>query len=224
MTDPYESHARFYVSVDCIIFSIADGRLRVLLTRRDFEPERGKWSLMGGFVRDGESVDAAADRVLRELTGLRGTYMRQVHTFGDIGRDPGARVISVAYYALLTPGLVDDESLRAHAAAWHDVHHLPELGFDHPEMIAGARRQLYRRVSTEPVAFKLLPELFTLSNLQTIYELILDEPLDKRNFRKRVALNACIEPTEQIDKLSRRGARLYRFNAGLYEQTRKFKI
>ncbi|MCI9285668.1 MAG: NUDIX hydrolase [Muribaculaceae bacterium] len=225
MTDCYSHHSRFYVSVDCIIFGVSDGKLNVLLTERNFEPEKGKWSLMGGFVREGESVDEAASRVLLELTGLRGTFMRQVKTFGDIGRDPGARVISVAYYALLTPDLIDEAVLHEYNACWNDVNNLPELGFDHPEMIVKARAQLCRRIATEPIAFRLLPDMFTLTQLQTLYELILDEQLDKRNFRKRVAENPCIEPTGIIDKTgSRRGAMLYRFNYDSYKSTEKFKI
>lgn len=225
MSDCYSHHDRFYVSVDCIIFGVVGGRLNVLLTKRDFEPEKGKWSLMGGFVRESESLDDAASRVLLELTGLRDTFMRQVKAFGEIGRDPGARVISVAYYALLTPDFINDDTLRSHSASWHDINSLPSLGFDHAEMIEKARAQLCRRISSEPFAFRLLPDRFTLTQLQMLYELIFNEAFDKRNFRKRVAENRCIEPTGVIDKSgSRRGARLYRFNQDVFEQTGKFKI
>lgn len=225
MTDCYSHHSQFYVSVDCIIFSISDGKLQVLLTKRKFEPEKGKWSLMGGFVSDGESVDDAARRVLFELTGIRGTFMRQVKTFGEVSRDPGARVISVAYYALLPSDAIDEKSLAEHDACWKDINDLPELGFDHPEMIRKARAHLCSRISTEPIAFKLLPEAFTLTHLQTLYELIFDEQFDKRNFRKRVAENQCIETTGKIDKSgSRRGARLFRFNKEIFEESNKFKI
>ncbi|MCM1163542.1 MAG: NUDIX hydrolase [Muribaculaceae bacterium] len=225
MSDCYRLHQQFYVSVDCIIFGLVDGRLNVLLTKRNFEPERGKWSLMGGFVRAEESLDDAASRVLLELTGLRNTFMRQVKAFGDIGRDPGARVISVAYYALLTPDMIDVETLRAHSACWCVINDLPTLGFDHTDMIAKARAQLCRRISTEPFAFRLLPEKFTLTQLQTLYELIFDEKFDKRNFRKRAAENPCIRSTGIIDKSrSRRGAMLYEFDEEAFRQSGKFKI
>ncbi|MCM1521255.1 MAG: NUDIX hydrolase [Muribaculaceae bacterium] len=221
----YSSHQKFYVSVDCIIFGVVDGRLNVLLTKRKFAPERGKWSLMGGFVREDESLDDAASRVLLELTGLSHTFMRQVKAFGEVDRDPGARVISVAYYALLTPDLINAETLKSHSARWHDISNLPDLGFDHEEMIAKARAQLCRRISTEPFAFRLLPEQFTLTRLQNLYELIFDETFDKRNFRKRIAENPCITPTGIIDKTgSRRGAMLYRFDEAIYLKDGRFKM
>lgn len=212
MTQYYESHSRFFVSVDCIIFGLKAGRLSVLLTRRAFEPERGKWSLMGGFVEDGESVDESARRVVSQLTGLDNVYMHQVGAFGRVDRDPGERVISVAYFVLLNTGQVDDAKLRAHGAYWRDLDDLPELGFDHPEMIHEGRGYLRQLIQVSPLAYRLLPELFTLTQVQTLYELILGTPVDKRNFRKHILESGYVEPTEIIDKsTSRRGARMYRF-------------
>lgn len=212
MTQYYESHPRFFVSVDCIIFGLKAGRLSVLLTRRAFEPERGKWSLMGGFVEDGESVDESARRVVSQLTGLDNVYMHQVGAFGRVDRDPGERVISVAYFVLLNTGQVDDAKLRAHGAYWRDIDDLPELGFDHPEMIHEGRGYLRQLIQVSPLAYRLLPELFTLTQVQTLYELILGTPVDKRNFRKHILESGYVEPTEIIDKsTSRRGARMYRF-------------
>lgn len=223
--DSYREHSRFYVSVDCIIFTVCNDRLQVLLTKRAFAPEKGKWSLMGGFVEENESVDDAARRVLYELTGISNAYMKQVKTFGEISRDPGGRVISVAYYALLDNNLIDQQSIREHGAVWVDANNLPELGFDHPLMINKARAQLCRRITSEPIAFKLLPEAFTLSQLQNLYEQIFNDIFDKRNFRKKVAENKCIEETGEIDKKgSRRGARLYRFAEDVYEATGKFNL
>lgn len=225
LADLYSSESRFYVGVDCVIFSVHDDRLQVLLTKRAFEPEKGKWSLMGGFVSDGESVDAAARRVLLQLTGISNAFMKQVMAFGDINRDPGGRVISVAYYALIDINLVDSKIIEDHGAVWVDVNDLPDLGFDHPQMIAKARAQLCRRITTEPIAFQLLPEYFTLTQLQSLYEQIFNEPFDKRNFRKKALDNVCIEPTGEIDKRSsRRGARLYRFNGETYKSTPKFNL
>ncbi len=221
----YSENPRFYVAVDCIIFGLVEGRLCLLLTKRDFEPERGKWSVMGGFVQEGESVDAAARRVLHSLTGLENVYMEQVHAFGDVDRDPGERVISIAYYALLGPADYDPKLLADHHASWTPLEELPALGFDHPAMVARALAMIRRQFSTMPIGFNLLPQLFTLTQLQTLYETILGEPVDKRNFRKRISETGCIEKTDLIDKSgSRRGASLYRFNEGKYEPNGKFRI
>lgn len=214
----YSKNPRFYIAVDCIIFGLVEGQLCLLLTKRDFEPEKGKWSVMGGFVQEGESVDDAGRRVLREATGLENVYMEQVHAFGEVNRDPGERVVSIAYYALLGPGEYDPELLTRHNAVWVRLDELPPLGFDHPEMVRRTLSIIRRKFSTEPIGFNLLPELFTLSQLQTLYETILGEPIDKRNFRKRIADTGCVEKTELIDKTgSRRGASLYRFNNALYK-------
>lgn len=225
MTDFYSDNSRFYVSVDCIIFGLNRGRLSVLLARRGFEPEKGKWSLMGGFVRQDENLNDAAMRVLRQLTGLSDIFMEQVGAFGEINRDPGDRVISVAYYALINFDEHDRDRVMLHDARWVDLAELPELSFDHPAMIEKALSMLRRKFSTEPIGFNLLPRLFTLSQLQALYESVLGEPLDKRNFRKRVADMACIEITDQIDKTgSRRGAALYRYNEDVYRNNHKFRI
>lgn len=207
----YGSHSRFYVSVDCIIFGLKESKLSILLTRRAFEPEKGKWSLMGGFVRPDESVDAAAERVLYELTGLHDVYMRQVGAFGRIDRDPGERVVSVAYFALLDTSRLSNDLIAEHGAVWVNLDSLPELGFDHPEMIAKGREVMRRMFLTEPLAFRLLPELFTLTQMQSLYELVLGQQVDKRNFRKSILDSGRVEQTDIIDKTSsRRGARMYR--------------
>ena len=204
--------------MDCIIFGIRDGKLNLLLQPRRIEPEKGKWSLMGGFLQTGESVDDAARRVLCELTGIDNVYLRQIGAFGEIDRDPGERVVSIAYYALVNTADVDSASLDRNQAVWCDMANLPELGFDHPEMIERALRTVRRHLGNEPLASKLLPPLFTLSQLQSLYELVFGYVIDKRNFRKRVAENPCIEPTDGIDKSSsKRGARLYRFNPDVKE-------
>ncbi|MDE6090424.1 MAG: NUDIX hydrolase [Duncaniella sp.] len=221
----YSENPQFFVAVDCIIFGLVEGKLCLLLSKRLFEPEKGKWSVMGGFVQTDESVDDAARRVLRDLTGLEDIYMEQVHTFGALHRDPGERVISVAYYALLGPDEYNLELLEKHNAVWIDLNALPQLGFDHPDMIRKALELLRAKCSHEPIGFNLLPAMFTLSQLQSLYETILGESLDKRNFRKRVAETDCIEKTEFIDKTgSRRGASLYRFNDRAYMSHPKFKI
>ena len=219
MTTYYNINPRFYVSVDCIIFGFDKGSLKLLLLKRNFEPAKGSWSLMGGFVQDGESVDDAAKRVLAELTGLENVYMEQVGTFGEVDRDPGERVISVAYYALININKYDRNLVQQHNAHWAEINEIPPLVFDHPQMVKQARIMLQKKASSEPIGFNLLPSLFTLFQLQSLYEAIYGEPLDKRNFRKRVADLNYIEKTDKIDKTgSKRGAALYKFNENAYRK------
>ena len=225
MTTYYNINSKFYVSVDCIIFGFDQGELKLLLLKRNFEPAMGKWSLMGGFVQDNESVDDAAKRVLKELTGLEDVFMEQVGTFGDIKRDPGERVISVAYYALVNVNEYDRSLVQQHNAYWIKIDELPPLIFDHPEMSAKARELMKHQASDNPISFNLLPELFTLTQLQNLYEAIYGEQMDKRNFRKRVAMMDFIEKTDFIDKSgSKRGAYLYKFNDKAYKKDPKFKL
>ena len=225
MTSYYNINPRFYVSVDCIIFGFDKGSLKLLLLKRNFEPAKGSWSLMGGFVQDGESVDDAAKRVLAELTGLENVYMEQVGTFGEVDRDPGERVISVAYYALININEYDRNLVQQHNAHWAEINEIPPLVFDHPQMVKQARIMLQKKASSEPIGFNLLPSLFTLFQLQSLYEAIYGEPLDKRNFRKRVADLNYIEKTDKIDKTgSKRGAALYKFNENAYRKAPKFKL
>lgn len=225
MTTYYNINTKFYVSVDCIIFGFDQGELKLLLLKRNFEPAMGKWSLMGGFVQENESVDDAAKRVLKELTGLEDVYMEQVGTFGDTKRDPGERVISVAYYALVNVNEYDRDLVQQHNAYWIKIDELPPLIFDHPEMIAKARELMKHQASDNPISFNLLPELFTLTQLQNLYEAIYGEQMDKRNFRKRIATMDFIEKTDLIDKSgSKRGAYLYKFNDKAYKKDPKFKL
>ena len=225
MTTYYNINPQFYVSVDCIIFGFDKGSLKLLLLKRNFEPAKGSWSLMGGFVQDGESVDDAAKRVLAELTGLENVYMEQVGTFGEVDRDPGERVISVAYYALININEYDRNLVQQHNAHWAEINEIPPLVFDHPQMVKQARIMLQKKASSEPIGFNLLPSLFTLFQLQSLYEAIYGEPLDNRNFRKRVADLNYIEKTDKIDKTgSKRGAALYKFNENAYRKAPKFKL
>lgn len=225
MSEYYSSNPRFHVAIDCIIFGFSEGKLHLLLLKRNFQPAMGEWSLMGGFVQENESADDAAKRVLAELTGLNHVYMEQVGAFGSIDRDPGERVISLAYYALMNIDEYDRELVQKHNAFWVNIHELPPLIFDHPQMVEQARRLMQQKASTEPIGFNLLPKLFTLSQLQHLYEAIYDEELDKRNFRKRVAEMGYIEKTEKIDKTgSKRGAALYQFNEKAYRKSPKFKL
>ena len=211
--------------IDCIIFGFNEGELNLLLLKRNFEPAMGEWSLMGGFVQEDESVDDAAKRVLNELTGLEDVYMEQVQAFGAIDRDPGERVVSIVYYALININEYDKESVQQHNAFWVNINELPALIFDHPQMVEKARKLMQQKASTEPIGFNLLPKLFTLSQLQSLYEAIYGESIDKRNFRKRIAEMDYIEKTDKIDKTgSKRGAALYQFNEKAYRKAPKFKL
>ena len=221
----YSQHPRFYHAVDCIIFGFSGGELNLLLLKRKFAPGKGEWSLMGGFVEEGEHMNDAAKRVLAELTGLTNVFMEQVGSFGQVDRDPGERVISTAYYALININEYDRSLVEEHNAYWVKINELPNLLFDHKQMVDRARVIMKVQAAMQPISFNLLPELFTLTQLQTLYEAINGEAIDKRNFRKRVAELSYIEKTDLIDKVtSRRGAALYKFNEAKYQESLKFRL
>ena len=225
MSSYYNQNPTFYVAIDCIIFGFNEGELNLLLLKRNFEPAMGEWSLMGGFVQNNESADYAAKRVLTELTGLDNVYMKQVGAFGEVNRDPGERVISIAYYALININEYDKDLVQKHNAYWINIRELPLLIFDHQQMVEQARELMKQKASTEPIGFNLLPTLFTLSQLQSLFEAIYGETIDKRNFRKRIAEMDYIEKTDKIDKRgSKRGAALYKFNEKAYRKAPNFKL
>ena len=225
MTGSYGEHSKVFVSVDCIVFGFDHDKLKLLTGHRQMDPGRGEWSLYGGFVGEDESLEEAASRVLYTLTGLEDIYMKQVGAFGAIDRDPGERVITVAYCALINVNDYDERLRKEHGVEWVSIDELPPLYSDHNEMVRKAITLLRRRISTEPLSFNLLPELFTLTQLQHVYEAILGEQIDKRNFRKRVKGIDFIEKTEHIDKLtSKRGAVLYRFNKKMFSNEASFKL
>ena len=225
MTVYYSEHARLLVSVDCLVFGFEEGQLRLLIGKRQMDPGRGQWSLYGGFVREDESIDDAATRTLETLTGLTNIYMKQVGAFGRVDRDPGERVVSIAYYALINVADYDRQLMRKHGVEWADMKQLPTLYGDHQQMVKSALAQMKRQIRTEPISFNLLPPLFTLTQLQRLYEAITGEELDKRNFRKKVKDMDFIEKTDLIDKItSKRGAALYRFNKSAYNEDPNFKL
>jgi ADP-ribose pyrophosphatase YjhB (NUDIX family) len=225
MTGYYGEHSKVFVSVDCIVFGFDNDKLKLLIGRRQMDPGRNEWSLYGGFVGEDESLEEAANRVLYSLTGLKNIYMKQVGAFGAIDRDPGERVITVAYCALINVNDYDDNLRKEHGVEWVSIDELPRLYSDHNEMVHKAVTLLRRRISTEPLSFNLLPELFTLTQLQHVYEAILGEEIDKRNFRKRIKAIDFIEKTEHIDKLtSKRGAVLYRFNKKAFAHEPTFRL
>ncbi len=221
----YSEHTKSFIAVDGIIFGYEDGHLKVLIGRRQMDPGRGEWSLYGGFVEATESLDEAARRVIFELTGLKNLYMRQVGAFGSVDRDPGERVVSIAYCALINVADYDDALRQQHGLEWVALKDLPHLYSDHNKMIEWAIDQLRRRVTNQPLSFDLLPETFTLTQLQNVIEAVMGEPIDKRNFRARMKQFDYIEATGEIDKKSsRRGAALYRFNKKAYDKDPYFKL
>ena len=225
MTQFYNDHSKVFVSVDCIIFGFNGNSLQVLIGKRQMDPGRGEWSLYGGFVGQNEDLEDAANRVILELTGMKGLYIRQVGAFGRIDRDPGERVISVAYCALINVKDYDDKLRAHHNLEWVSLSELPQLYSDHNQMIHNAISQIRRRISKEPLSFKLLPDLFTLTQLQHVFEAVMGEDIDKRNFRKRIKDIDFIEKTDLVDKVSsKRGATLYRFNKKAYEEAPSFNL
>ena len=225
MTQFYQKENKQLVAVDCIILGFQENKLKILIGRRQMEPGYGEWSLYGGFVHNNESLQDAAKRVLYGLTGIKDIFMRQVGAYGEIDRDPGDRVISVVYMALINVNDYDNTLLDKYGLAWMDVDKMPKLFSDHNRMVEQALGQLRRHVSYEPLGFNLLPDLFTLTQLQKVYEAIYGMEIDKRNFRKRIKQMDFIEKTELIDKISsKRGAALYRFNQKTYNEAPKFKL
>jgi ADP-ribose pyrophosphatase YjhB (NUDIX family) len=215
----YGDYSRIFVAVDCIIFGFLDKELNILLLTRDFEPEKGKTSLIGGFVRPDESLDKAARRILCDLTGLKDVYLEQLYTFGRVDRDPGERVISVAYFALLKEQDIDHEHVEKHGARWCPVTGCDDLIFDHTEMRDRALKRLQRKARSQPIGFELLPRNFTIPQLQNLYEVICQKKFDNRNFRKKLLSMDILEKLEIKDKSgSKKGAFLYRFDRRKYNK------
>ncbi|WP_037317003.1 NUDIX domain-containing protein [Salegentibacter sp. Hel_I_6] len=219
MAPKYQLEDKVLLAVDCIIFGFDEEDLKILLIKRDFEPEKGKWSLMGGFLKREENLNRAANRILFTLTGIEQIYMEQLYAFSEVDRDPAERTISVAYYALININEHNKALSEKYSAKWYSITELPELIFDHPEMISKAIRRLRRRISTKPIGFELLPEKFTMRQLQKLYEAILGEELDKRNFINKInALDILIKLKEKDMKSSRKGSFLYKFDAKNYNE------
>jgi len=225
MPHTYE-YPRPSLTVDAVVFGFDDQDLKVLLIQRGLEPFQGKWALPGGFVHMDEPLEAAVRRELKEETGLTNVFLEQLYTFGDVARDPRGRVVSVAYYGLVK--LADHQVLAAtdaSNAAWFPVAELPPLAFDHDRIMEAAHKRLQGKVRYQPIGFELLPKKFTLSNLQHLYETILERPLDKRNFRKKILGMAggdlLIDTGEIEQDVSHRAARLFSFNQKRYQTLEK---
>ena len=216
-TYPYPRPA---VTVDCVVLGLDAADLKVLLIQRGMEPFRHAWALPGGFVQDDEDLDTAARRELREETSIEDVYLEQLYTFGAPGRDPRGRVITVAYYALAK---LSDFRIAAATDAenvgWFALGELPRLAFDHADIIERAVERLRGKVRYAPIGFELLPPRFSLTQLQRLYEIVLERPLDKRNFRKKILSLGLVVETDEVEQgVRHRAARLYRFDKKKYER------
>ncbi|MFV8751180.1 NUDIX hydrolase [Nannocystaceae bacterium ST9] len=224
MSFAYE-YPRPALTVDCVVFGLDldEDDLEILLVRRGLEPFLGKWALPGGFVRVDETLEDAALRELEEETGLRKVFLEQLYTFGALDRDPRERIVTVAYYALVK---LSDHKVKAATdasdAAWFSIHDLPELAFDHQQILDAAHERLRGKLRWQPIGFELLPKKFTLTQLQRMYEIILERQLDKRNFRKKIlAMDLLVELDEVQRDVAHRAARLYKFDDRHYRRLLK---
>lgn len=215
----YKNHQKILVAVDCIIFGFDGSHLKALLIKRGFEPEKGRWSLMGGFVDKDENADQAAARVLNDLTGMKDIYMEQLYTFSDVNRDSAGRVVSIAYFALIDIADYDEKLQREHEAKWFSLSKIPPLIFDHKKMVLKAKEMLRQKVASHPIGFELLPSKFTLPQLQSLYEAIYETPFDKRNFTKKMLSLGILNKLDEKDKeSSRKGAFYYVFDTAKYQK------
>jgi len=213
---PLQKHILF--AVDCIIFGFDGFNIKLLLIKRGFQPEKNKWSLMGGFVQQRESPEDAANRVLKELTGLKGVYMEQLHTFGNPKRDPVERTVSVSYSAFIDIHEYEKQISYDYHAEWFLLNEKPKLIFDHDEMVELAKEQLRYKAAFHPVLFELLPEKFTIPQLQSLYEGVYDTVFDNRNFSRKILSTGLLVKQKQKDKKnSKKGAFYYKLDRKKYK-------
>ena len=218
MLNSYSTTDKVLLAVDCIIFGFDSEGLKILLIKRDFEPEKGKWSLMGGFLKKDEVLNTAATRILNYYTGFQDIYMEQLYTFSEIDRDPVERTISVPYYALINIMEHSEELIEEYSAKWFSLRNFPQLIFDHNAMVEKAIKRLRSRASTMPIGFELLPEKFTMRQLRKLYEAIWDENLDKRNFTNKVnAMDILVKLEEKEMETSKKGSYLFTFDKNKYD-------
>ena len=214
------------VATDCVIFGFDGGKLKVLLVERGLEPYKGRWAFPGGFVKMDESCEEGALRELEEETALKGTYVQQFHTYSDPNRDPRERVITVAFFALVRIQEVEAGD-DANKAQWFAIDEVPQLAFDHDVILRDALKRLRERIHFQPIGFELLPEKFTMRQLQNLYEAILDVHFDRGNFSKKMLHFNILTPLEEtVRPTPKREARLYRFNKESYDDLKQkgFKL
>jgi 8-oxo-dGTP diphosphatase len=212
-------YSEIYVAIDCIIFGFDGKDIKLLLVKRNFEPEMGKWSLMGGFLNSDESLEDGATRILYNLTGLKDIYVEQLGVYGDINRDPVARTVSVVFFALINIDDHDEEAVRSHNASWISLEDRPSLIFDHNDMVLKSIEHLRYKAALHPIGFELLAERFTIPQLQKLYEAIYDIPIDRRNFSRKVLSTGLLIDTGSKNKHSTtKKATLYKLDTLKYKE------
>lgn len=222
--EEYKFHYKYphpSVTTDCVIFGFDGVKLKVLLIERGCEPYKGRWAFPGGFLKMDESAEEGAKRELEEETGLKAAYIKQFHTFTEPDRDPRERVITIAYYALVRIQDVNggDDAAKAQ---WFDLEDVPSLAFDHDRILRKAMQELRKQIHFEPIGFELLPEKFTMSALQHLYEAILDVKFDRRNFSKKMLHFGLLEPlVEKASSKQARAASLFTFNEERYNEMKQ---
>ncbi|MFD0766764.1 NUDIX domain-containing protein [Mucilaginibacter lutimaris] len=215
----YPGQQRILAAVDCIIFGFDGWNIKLLLVERDLDPEKGKWSLMGGFIHSSESPEDAANRVLEERTGLKNVYMEQFRVFGKPDRDPVERTLSIAYFALIDIQQYEKQLTDANHPEWFLLDEMPDLVFDHAEMVAIAKKQLRYKAALHPILFQLLPERFTIPQLQALYEGVYQTDFDDRNFsRKLLSTGLLVKLAEKDKQSSKKGAFYYQLDQSNYEK------
>ena len=227
--DPILPRFESVFSIDCLIFGFDEGELKILLIERNEEPFKDCWALPGYLVGNDEGIGHAAERILYELTGLKNIFMDQFYVFGDVDRHPQGRVVTVAYYALIRiNGIKDVKPVTSYAkdAVWYNINNLPEtLAFDHKRIFEKGFEKIKQKIGYEPIAFELLPEKFSLTQLQSLYEVILNKKLDKRNFRKKMLNYGILKELDEKEKgVSYRAAKLYRFDRRKYAKLFKNEL
>jgi len=215
----YSKQNKILVATDCIVFGLDKGVLKLLVFKRRIDPLAGQWSLIGSFVDEDESVSDAARRVLKQFTGLENIFLDELKTYSNIDRDPGARCISIAQFALIRIEDQDKEQVEKHGAMWFSIDELPSLLLDHNQMVTDALNRLRLKARRRPIGFELLPEKFTIPQLQNLYESIYLRKLDDRNFRKKLlSFGLLIKLDEKDRTTSKKGAFLYKFDYSKYKK------
>lgn len=208
------------LAVDAVVFGYHGNQLQLLLIERKYGKEKGSWALPGGFVQNDEDLERAVTRELKEETGVNVNYFEQLYTFGAVQRDPRKRVVSVAYLALINPKNFSlSAGTDAQDASWFPIHNLPDLAFDHMEIVSMAYERLKAKLNYQPVGFELLNKEFPFSDLEHLYQCILNQQIDRRNFRKKILSFGFLEETEKVyQPKSGRPAKLFRFNPSKYKE------
>jgi 8-oxo-dGTP diphosphatase len=212
------TETKMLLAVDCIIFGFDGENLKILLIKRGFEPEKDKWSLMGGFIKTGESLDEAANKILLQLTGLEGVYLEQLYAFGNPSRDPDERIVSVAYFALIDIHKYETQLSDRYHAEWFLVNEMPALIFDHGQMVEIAKQKIRYKAALHPLLFELLPRKFTIPQLQSLYEGVYNTKIDNRNFIRKLTSTGLLIKLEEKDKSnSKKGAFYFKLDKKKYK-------